>query len=92
MGSSLSANGGEVFRWTEAGGMVSLGASAVSWGDVSADGSVVVGGTLSANGHEAFRWIEAEGMVGLGDLPGGGFYSYATEVSADGSEIGRAHV
>jgi probable HAF family extracellular repeat protein len=37
--------------------------------------------------YEAFRWTESGGMVGLGDLPGGDFFSYAIDVSADGSVI-----
>jgi uncharacterized membrane protein len=36
---------------------------------------------------EAFRWTSAAGMTGLGDLPGGDFYSKATDISADGSVV-----
>jgi probable HAF family extracellular repeat protein len=63
---------------------------------VSHDGSVVVGGASSAASlagssftldFEAFRWTQAAGMVGLGDLPGGGFHSFANAVSGDGSVI-----
>jgi probable HAF family extracellular repeat protein len=63
---------------------------------VSHDGSVVVGGASSAASlagssftldFEAFRWTQAGGMVGLGDLPGGGFHSFANAVSGDGSVI-----
>jgi len=36
---------------------------------------------------EAFRWTQTGGMIGLGDLPGGGFESYAHAVSADGAVI-----
>jgi probable HAF family extracellular repeat protein len=56
-----------------------------------------VGGASSAASHgggagfflsfEAFRWTQATGMIPLGDLPGGGFYSFANAVSADGSVI-----
>ena len=55
--------------------------------DVSADGSVVVGGGNATSGYEAFRWTSGGGMVGLGDLPGGDFQSYAKGVSADGSVV-----
>jgi probable HAF family extracellular repeat protein len=64
--------------------------------DVSTDGSIVVGGASSAASlagssfeldFEAFRWTQATGMVGLGDLPGGGFHSFAHAVSADGSVV-----
>jgi len=64
---------------------------------ISHNGSVVVGGASSAASHgggaglvpsfEAFRWTQATGMLPLGDLPGGGFYSFANAVSADGSVI-----
>lgn len=59
---------------------------------VSADGLVVVGESDSASSGpyvaygEAFRWENGE-MVGLGYLPGGGYYSSARSVSADGSVI-----
>jgi probable HAF family extracellular repeat protein len=54
--------------------------------DISADGSVVVGGSESGAGSEVFRWTNAEGMVGLGNLPGGD-NSYALGVSGDGSVV-----
>ncbi len=82
----------EAFRWSSDGGLVGLGDLPggdlhSSVGDVSADGSVVVGKSLSASGMEAFRWTSDGGMVGLGDLPGGSFLSRATGVSADGSVV-----
>lgn len=113
-GTDVSADGGvvvgysntgfnreEAFRWTGAGGMVSIGelpggqARAKAFG-VSADGTVIVGkdeidasGTGDADGWgtEAFRWTAATGMVGLGDAPGGEYESGAHDVSADGSVI-----
>jgi probable HAF family extracellular repeat protein len=64
---------------------------------ISQDGAVIVGGASSAASHgggagfflsfEAFRWTQATGMVPLGDLPGGGYYSFANACSADGSTI-----
>lgn len=67
---------------------------------VSHGGNVVVGASSSArsNAHslvstEAFRWTmtnqqTGEGrMVGLGDLAGGGFSSWAIDVSADGNVV-----
>lgn len=56
-------------------------------GDVSGDGSVVVGYGSSANGQEAFRWTAAGGIVGLGDLPGGSTNSNAYSISGDGSVV-----
>jgi len=52
--------------------------------DVSADGSVVVGGVGGLGG---FRWTAESGMVGLGELPVVGFHGIATGVSADGSVV-----
>ncbi|WP_210421141.1 PEP-CTERM sorting domain-containing protein [Lacipirellula limnantheis] len=81
-------------RWTEATGRVSLGAlpatnSQSFANEISADGSVIVGGSNSgaANDFVAFRWTQSGGMVGLGDLPGGSVQSSAYDVSADGSVV-----
>lgn len=74
------------FLWTLQGGKVLLGDESVlsRAEDASFDGSVIVG---RMGDSEAFRWTLAEGMVGLGDLPGGGFFSIANAVSADGSVV-----
>ena len=85
----------EAFRWSSGGGMIGLGdlpggAFDSAAGDISADGSVIVGvGKSSASGsnYEAFRWTSGSGMVGLGDLPGGIFRSFASAVSPDGSVV-----
>ncbi len=87
----------EVFRWTQATGMVGLGSlpggfpsTSSTANAMSADGSVIVGRASSSSatsGQQAFRWTLAGGMVGLGDLPGGGFQSEAMVVSADGSVV-----
>jgi probable HAF family extracellular repeat protein len=81
----------QAFRWTQAGGIVSLGTLlSSSFSDasgVSADGSVIVGYSYGDNSkYEAFRWSQEGGMLGLGYLPD---YSYSTasEISADGSVI-----
>ena len=68
--------------------------------DVSADGSTVVGSSfiigeyevccgefIREDAAEAFRWTQEGGIQGLGDLPGGGFFSNAGGVSADGSIV-----
>jgi probable HAF family extracellular repeat protein len=90
----VGGSNGQAYRWTRAGGMISLGdlpgvsVSEMATG-VSADGSVIVGvGTSSAAGPyaEAFRWTSA-GIVGLGDLPGGAMFSKASGVSGDGSIV-----
>jgi len=99
IGRATTAGGsGEAFVWTASGGMVGLGdlptgnSSSQAWA-VSGDGSVVAGtGTYSTTGGstgglpQAFRWTAAGGMVGLGFIDGGSF-SYAYDVSADGSVV-----
>lgn len=102
VGASFSGNGleGEAFRWTQDTGIVGLGdlpggpfVSAAF--DVSGDGSIVVGASFSAASSsstvipptEAFRWTAETGIVGLGDLEGGGFSSFASGISSDGSVI-----
>jgi len=74
------------FRWTPTGGMRSLPDTVVAT-DVSADGSVVVGRTENARGAVPFRWTASGGTRRLGFLPGGGWDTKATAVSADGSTV-----
>lgn len=87
---AAGAGGAAPSRWTEAEGTVPLvvGSGSGSAVGASADGSVIVGyfgGYTNPGG--AFRWTAADGMVPLGDLPGGGFESSASDVSADGSVV-----
>lgn len=85
----------EAFRWTQAGGLQSLGFFPQSNSfkstraiDVSSDGSVIVGsGRSAADVDQAYRWTQATGIVGIGDLPGSRFSSRAAGVSSDGSVI-----
>ena len=84
----------QAFRWTQEGGMISLGDLAPEHSrhslalDVATNGLVVVGESrTSTNDLEAFRWTEETGMVGLGDLPGGLHVSTAHAVSANGEII-----
>ncbi|HUT10856.1 MAG TPA: PEP-CTERM sorting domain-containing protein [Thermoguttaceae bacterium] len=67
-------------------GMLDEGDASVAYG-LSGDGRVAVGFSRHAEGWEAFRWTARDGMVGLGELPGGIFYSEASDVSYDGSVI-----
>ena len=96
VGESGSSFGTEAFL-LESGMMTGLGdlpgAGFFSTGrGVSLGGTVVVGYSLSAAAlgasppWEAFRW-ESGVMTGLGDLPGGEFFSRASDVSADGSIV-----
>lgn len=100
VGSSVDANGYErPFRWTQSGGMVSLGtltnypaSNQNGASDVSADGSIVVGFGTTETGRTAFRWSSGIGMQSLGTLPGAGngggeLLSYAAAISADGTTI-----
>ncbi|MDM7999700.1 MAG: PEP-CTERM sorting domain-containing protein [Dehalococcoidia bacterium] len=100
VGSSISANGGEAFRWTMSEGMVGLGdLPGGSFGsqafDVSADGAVIVGRGTTSNGNEAFVWDAVHGMRNLQDVLVGeygldvtGWALYnAMSVSADGMTI-----
>ena len=98
VGSSITENGTQAFRWTEPQGMSNIGHLGVPAGyepfaeayGASADGSVIVGLSRSMvslnSGWEAFRWTQA-GMVGLGDLPGGAVLSAAYATNANGSII-----
>lgn len=102
VGASFTGNGleGEAFRWTKDTGIVRIGvlpgAPFVSAAfDVSGDGSIVVGANFSAASSsstvipptEAFRWTAETGMIPLGDLEGGGFSSFASGISSDGTVI-----
>lgn len=78
----------EAFRWTPSEGLVGLGHLAGapanasgSANDVSADGTVIVGGDF----RQPFRW-EGGVMTSLGTLSGGG-NGVANAVSADGAVI-----
>jgi uncharacterized membrane protein len=79
-------------RWTESGGLETLGdfpllADAVSWelGAVSQDGTVIVGSADDGTRYVPFRWTAADGLEELGTSPEGG--ARPTAISADGSTI-----
>ncbi len=69
VGTSGRGLGVPIFHWTGASGMVDIGnldgATAITLGDMSADGAVIVG---TASGM-AFRWTAETGGVALGVLP-----------------------
>ncbi len=94
----VGVSGTRPFRWSIEEGMVDLGFIPGSNGfqvrDVSADGSVIAGTATFGGGWPpsqyfpmAFRWDETNGFVALGDLPGGGVYSDAYAISANGDVI-----
>jgi probable HAF family extracellular repeat protein len=82
----------KAFRWTQSGGMESLGvlrdsASANSQAaGVSSDGNVVVGNASDGQRTQAFRWTRSTGMVSLGSMNGGP-WSFATATSSNGTVI-----
>jgi uncharacterized membrane protein len=88
VGVGSTPGGAEGFRWTESIGLQGLGALMYQAQAVSSDGTAIAGlGFL--HGQGAVRWTEAEGSVWLGHLPGptGTIYSFASDISADGSVI-----
>jgi probable HAF family extracellular repeat protein len=70
------------FRWTDAGGIQSLGVPFSLATGVSTDGAVVVG----SSGGEAFQWTEWLGFQPLGFLRGD-VSSGATAVAGDGGVV-----
>ena len=93
IGTAISPQGTQAFRWTIDEGMTGLGDLpggafvSVATG-LSINGTVIVGWSASANGaREAFRWRKGVGMEALGDLPGGAFNSTASAVSANGATV-----
>jgi uncharacterized membrane protein len=86
VGTSGPGLGVPIFHWTQASGMVDIGslggATAITLGDMSADGAVIVG---TSNGV-AFRWTKETGIVAL-EMPAGAEQSSALAVSGDGRVI-----
>lgn len=76
-----------IFHWTEDSGLVDIGklgaGSSLALGDLSADGSVIVG---TADSSMAFRWTADTGIAALGVLPGME-RSSGLAVSADGGVV-----
>jgi probable HAF family extracellular repeat protein len=93
VGTVYATEGARAFRWTSAGGMVSLGLPLDGGGDqeayntcgtaVSGDGAVVAGFSDPVN--DAFRWTDAGGMFSLGTLGVG--YSIARDCNSDGTVL-----
>ncbi len=97
VGQSCLADGtARAFSWTQAGGMIDLGALGGSgWtelgtGGNAGNGAVAVNDTGEAVGtsnSEAFAWTPAGGMIALGTLPGDD-QSSANAVNDDGQVVG----
>jgi probable HAF family extracellular repeat protein len=97
----LNHQGDGAFLWHKQEGYLELGVldnrpySYSCANAISSDGTYIVGVNY-ANAvvgspnmeYQAFRWTLGEGMIGLGDLPGGEFYSVATDVSDNGIVVG----
>ena len=85
VGLTPGASDNQIFRWTQATGMVTLGNGYAN--AISEDGSTIVGFERPTwNGGAAFRWTAATGISGLGTLPGDD-HSEAYAVDGDGSVI-----
>ncbi len=68
-------------------GVLPGGSGTATLTGLSADGTSAFGNSAGANGFEAFRWRLSTGIVGLGDLPGGGFSSFALGSDFGGNAI-----
>ena len=100
VGSGVSDDGAQAFRWTEATGMVGLGVPAgwysMSAESVSGDGSIIVGEALGGD-YRAFIWDESHGWRNLNDVlkndyglvavMSGWTLTKAISISADGKTI-----
>jgi uncharacterized membrane protein len=94
VGSGVSSNGIEAFRWTAGEDMVGLGDLpgggffSEAYG-VSADGLVVVGRSAGRNPftYSAFRWTAQTGMVEIPPISGNLLTVTAEAISGDGNVI-----
>jgi hypothetical protein len=93
-GATNGAGARTLVRWTESGGLETLGdfpllANATSWelGAVSHDGTVVVGSADDGTRPVPFRWTAADGLEDFGALPEGVIGARPTVISADGSTV-----
>ncbi|MHB1038094.1 MAG: hypothetical protein ACYC0Y_26010 [Pirellulales bacterium] len=81
---ALRWEGGKVMELEDLGGW---GSGTEAYG-VSADGLAIVGnGRTNSRSPEAFLWTPASGTIGLGDLAGGYFGSWASDISSDGAVV-----
>ncbi|MFC3149434.1 Ig-like domain-containing protein [Litoribrevibacter euphylliae] len=98
VGSDISSGNG--FYWETSGNKTDIPPldsrpySSVRVNAISNQGEYIAGTNIANNivgqtpEYEAFFWTSAEGMTPLGDLPGGNFYSQATDVSDNGTVVG----
>lgn len=82
-------SGGTNFRWTQAGGSVSLGGNASSNVVISDDGTRIAGGTTSGGNGSAGVWLGGTSWQALGGLGASGCpdLSSVYDVSGDGSTV-----
>ncbi|HTV18764.1 MAG TPA: hypothetical protein VMG12_08840 [Polyangiaceae bacterium] len=93
-GGVANGTGGRTLaRWTESGGVETLGSSSLLdtavlelWA-VSHDGSVVAGTANQASRNEPFRWTAAGGVEALAPLPDDAVGAQPIAISADGSTL-----
>ena len=74
------------FRWTMAGGMVSLGDLANNATAVSGTGDVIVGRIRGVNPYSVYIWTEATGVIALFD-PEPDSYIDSRDISTDGKTV-----
>ena len=87
VGSSTSAEGGGVYRWTQANGMVALGdALAGSASAVSGAGDIIVGAIRGAYPQRGYIWTESTGATSLFD-PGPSWHINVNDISANGTTV-----
>jgi hypothetical protein len=88
--SDAAAGAPKAFRWTAAGGLVSLGVlpqgSASQAYGIAGGAGTVTGSANGVGGPRAFRWTPSGGMQNLGALPTG-VESGARAVSSAGSAV-----
>ena len=97
VGATGSTLGGEAFLWDPASGMIGLGilVGYTSSGAGSVNNLSEVCGTIWGPAArlpvEAFLWTPQNGMIGLGDLPGGDFWSGASDINDLTQISGKSH-
>lgn len=98
VGSDISSGNG--FYWNTSQSKVDISPldsrpySSVRVNAISDHGEYIAGTNIANNiagqtpEYQAFFWTPTNGMTPLGDLPGGNFYSQATDISENGTVVG----
>ncbi len=86
VGRSSTPNLSAVYRWTMAGGMVSLGDLANNVTAVSGTGDVIVGRIRDVFPYSVYIWTEATGVIALFD-PEPDWFIYSRDISTHGKTV-----